>query len=204
MNKARATVKVLWMFTKHLCQLQRSETMKSSGNEAAEELARLLGGKVLPNKQAVIGERVRPWLIPLQSEEFVVSVLVDSSTYALEMKCQQEILPSAEENLFCVSFKMPRRHMLLTERVIPLSKLLGVDVYRQLFVEEEVVTRHLSSMATRACLQQVNFSLASKFFLSPFQLEFDAKFKKVADAAQQVRVLRDLMSSLAVARRPAA
>lgn len=197
-------VKVLWMFTKHVYWLQRAEITKPSGNKAAKELARLLGGKVLANKQAVIGERVRPWLIPLQSEEFDGAVLVDSSTYAIEMKCQQELIPSAEENLFCVSFKKPFRNMLLTERVISLSKLFGVDVYRQPFAEEEIVTRHLSSEATRACLQQINFSQAAKFFLSPLQLEFDAKFKKAADAAQQVRVLRDLMNSLAVARRPAA
>lgn len=197
-------VEVLWMFTKHMYQLQRSEMMKSSGNKAAKELARLLGGKVLPNKQAVIGERVRPWLIPLQSEEFDGAVLVDASTYAIEMKRQQELDPSAEENLFCVSFKKPLRNMLLTERVVSLSKVFGVDVYRQPFVEEEVVTRHLSFETTHASLQQVNFKLASKFLLSPLQLEFDARFKKPADAAQQVRLLRDLMNSLAVARRPAA
>jgi hypothetical protein len=172
---------------------------------AATEIARLLGSKVRPNKQHVINltldEPAYTFEIPLDDKRFKARVCLSEPSFSFDAKYRRGERALLEEALFCVSFNVPDAIMLTKDRVESVSKELGVSVYRQGFVEDEVVEKYLLSAPVRDCLGKIDFKPLSRLFLNPIQLEANSELSTPQACAAQVRVFLDLMNALDCARK---
>ncbi len=175
---------------------------------AATEIARLLGGKVRPNQRHVINlaldEPAYGFEIPLDDKLFKARVCLAETAFSFGTKYRRGERAFLEEALFCVSFNVPDATMYTKDRVESVSRALGVAVYRQGFVEDEVVEKYLLAAPVRDCLARLDFKPLSRLFLSPIQLEANSKLGTPEDCAAQVRIFMDLMNALACARKPEA
>ena len=176
---------------------------EAEARKMAAEVAALLGSKILPTtQQLAINEPYCPFKIPMDSEQFQSSIRISESLYTVVIKHRRGEKAIREDALFCVSFKNKDRVMFTEDRVNGVSKELGVPVYRQGFIEDEVVAKHLLANGVRNCVGTIDFKPLTRFFLSPVQLEVTSMLASPSVAAAQVWRFQELMAALSLARKP--
>ncbi len=176
---------------------------EQSAHQLAVEIAGTLGGKAKRNsQQLLVNEPFCPWEITLDTEQFKARLCISDSLYSFKAKHRKGERALTPEALFCVTFKSQDRVMFTKDCVGKVSKALGVPVYRQGFVEDEIVEKWLLSKPVRDHIKRIDFGPLSRLFLSPIQMEATSQLTSASACASQVRLFMGLLDALASARKP--
>ena len=156
----------------------------------ALQVARLLGSKVKPNRDVVIGEINCPFRIPLHTDLFWCFVRVSERTFQFLAQWRSK-QPSV---VFFVSLKAPADYMHATIRLARPSGALGVDVFGQPGCPDKHIESRLGSDQTRSILRKIDFGPIRRFEFSPVQMRVESSFASAALCADQALVFRELIT----------
>ena len=157
---------------------------------AALQVARLLGSKVKPNREVVVGETYCPFRIPLHTDLFWCFLCVSENAFQFSARWRSK-QPSV---VFFVSLKAPANCMHATIRLAGASGVLGVDVFGQRGCLDEHSESWLASEQTRSILQKIDFGPIRRFEFSPVQMRAESSFASPVLCADQALVFRELIT----------
>ena len=180
---------------------KRSAKSEDPVHQLALEFGDLLKAKVQPNRRIVINEEPQSFQIPLDTKKFKAALYLAQETYYLEADHRKGEKALRGDGIFCVSLKSPDRKMFIMEKSGAVSEALGIEVYRQGFVDDETLVKHLLSTSVRKSLEGIDFKPVLRCFFSPIQLRVTAQVTTAAKSAEQVRMFLGLMEELKSSRR---
>ena len=186
LRRPREVVSVAGLLKKALAKGSDPQAARA----AALQVARLLGSKVKPNSEVVIGETYCPFRIPLHTDLFWCFVSVSEKAFQFSAQSRSK-QPSV---VFFVSLKVPADYMHATIRLAGASGAVGVDVFGQRGCPDEHGESPLASEQARSILQKIDFGPIRRFEFSPVQMRAESSFASPVLCADQALVFRELMT----------
>jgi hypothetical protein len=173
-----------------LKELFGGDTNHNEARTTAENIATLLGSRVVENEQIVLGEPYAPFKLSCHTKEFHCFLFISDASYCFRAKRRPKT-PWAED--FIVSFREP----VLTRGVSflepDLSKMLGVRVFRQRVTSDDVVAVAFSKELLRI-LRRIQFNRVQQFEFSPIGLNVVASLDNPEFCARQVSLFCELVT----------